>query len=1167
MREIPLYADIPLAALEQEQPLRACPDCKRCSLHEGVRSVCMQAAGDPGGALLIGDYPGAVEDRLGIPFTGQTGRYLQRFVTKIWDKPIAVDNAVRCCPGARSVNEKQVAACRGYAAATLREVKPKRVVAMGGKAVLGVLGRAVPLMSARRGYGWLYNGNIDSSETPIPVFQVFNPVTALRNRFMRKMFEADLTWALTCNIPEPPPWEENCFVIETREDAEFACQALRAADWFSYDCETAGIQYKDDFMVVALAACAKGSTDVYVWDRRALYNTQTSDALYDILCDKLVAKMGQNLKFDSHAVDCAFGIVLENYYGDVRLWRRLLAADVDASLDVIAELVGLGGIKHEAEVALAKAGRALAKSRREYAKDPDGQSVILSTENPILLNACRNPDESAKVYTYGLIDNTVMLRYCARDAMTTTRAGELLEDRLERDEPIKRVWDEIVKDSNRAIKTIEGWGIPTSAERTAMYQAHLKRKMDAVQARFDTYGDFKPNSPKSVGDLLYGKLGLHPPKQTNTGNPSTDHESLKALRGQHSVVDDLLEWRRLGKLYGFATGIERHICPDGRIHPSIKIDGTRTGRLSCIAEGTPIEVIRDVSRYPNGVPIEQVRSGDYVYTFGGDNRLTIRKVLRVLKNGRRALVRLHWRGQGGYSKGFVDLTPDHRVRLFDGTYCRVDALKSGDRVCALSRGLNAYGYARLWATHEKEIREHKFVYQHFFSDCPEHIHHVDGNKLNNVAPNLVGKSAVDHLSEHGRNPSDALRQHRSARMRQQHVAGIMPKVPNGAKNWSWKDLTVTEATLLLESNKWSITLAAKAGNWDFATFRSKLVSLGFDCDEIKRKSRAVRWESILQAAAIARAARCGNNHVVVRVEDLGVDGEVYDLEIEDTHNFIAGGIAVHNCHEPNLQNISRPKDEDAKYARDLFVALDDWELLEVDYSQLELRVATMLCQDPKMLEIWKSGVDYHRRTAESIAGVAWGIKPDQVTSEHRSSAKTVNFGIIYGMTVPSLAKRIGCSVSLADKIYKSVTGEFRVFSKWCKQQIENARRTGHVWTWWAGQRARRRPLWSIADHDEKRRSNAENGAVNTPVQGTASDFCLASISVLIDWLLGSGLPAELVLTVHDSVMFHARSDVIDEVGSNAQRIMTQWDSAGVPLVVDMKRGKSWGSLEDYKIAA
>jgi DNA polymerase-1 len=238
----------------------------------------------------------------------------------------------------------------------------------------------------------------------------------------------------------------------------------------------------------------------------------------------------------------------------------------------------------------------------------------------------------------------------------------------------------------------------------------------------------------------------------------------------------------------------------------------------------------------------------------------------------------------------------------------------------------------------------------------------------------------------------------------------------------------------------------------------------------------------------------------------------------------------------------------------------------VDYSQLELRVASMLCQDPKMLAIWQSGVDYHQRTAELISKVAWGIDPSQVTKEHRSKAKVPNFGVIYGMTSRGLAAKLGCSVREAEKIINAIKGEFVVFDRWCKDQVAQARKTGFVWTWWAGLPARRRPLFNVDSRAPGKRSNAENGAVNTPVQGTASDFCLASITELVPWIIKSKLPVELVLTVHDSIMFHARSDVLEEVAVNAQRIMTQWESAGVPLVADMKRGISWGSLVDYKLA-
>jgi len=852
MRQIPLYKDTPLAAVEVATPIDSDPSCQLCKFGESARNICMMAEGDPGGILIVGEYPGVMEDRAGIPFSGPAGRYVRKLVNSYFDGPVAYDNGIRCAPGSTAIGDKQLAACRGHLAATIREVQPKRVIAMGNKAINSVLGRSVQAQSVRRGYGWLYNEDIDGTCTPIPVFELMNPVSAMRNRFLRNWFESDLRYALNCAMPALPPWEEYCYVVENAQDAEYACEALRQELWFSFDTETAGMMYKKEFQVVTLAAVARYSNEVFVWDRDGLIRKPTRGPLIKLLNDRQVKKVGQNLKYDAHAVDSGLGAELANYHGDSRLWRRLLYADVDASLDVMAELVGLGGIKGEAEEALVKACRVIAKARREYIKDKDSFLLDPNGVDPLILAACENPDESSKTYAYGLLPWEILVRYCARDALSTARVCELLEKRLEKNAPVKRVWDVIVKDANQSIKQIECWGIPTSMENAKLYQKHLETKMDDVQNRFAQYKDLKPNSPASVSALLFKKIGLHPPKLTNSGGPSTDSESLKALKGQHPVVDDLLEWRRLTKLHGFAKGIQRHICDDERIHPSFKIDGTRTGRLSAV--------------------------------------------------------------------------------------------------------------------------------------------------------------------------------------------------------------------------------------------------------------------------------------------------------------------------NPNLQNIARPKDVESKMARDLFVAREGYIFVEADFSQLELRVASMLCQDPKMLKIWQSGVDYHQKTAELISQVAWGIPPSEVTKEHRSKAKVPNFGVIYGMTPKGLAGKIGCTVQEAENIVNAIKGQFTVFNRWCKQQIINARKTGYTHTWWDGQEARRRPLVNIADPDDRRRNGAENASLNTPVQGTASDFCLASIVQLVKWLKEDAVPAELVLTVHDSVMFHVEESAKDEVCYNAVRIMESWPSAGVPLVADLKVGTAWGSLEDYKLA-
>lgn len=271
-----------------------------------------------------------------------------------------------------------------------------------------------------------------------------------------------------------------------------------------------------------------------------------------------------------------------------------------------------------------------------------------------------------------------------------------------------------------------------------------------------------------------------------------------------------------------------------------------------------------------------------------------------------------------------------------------------------------------------------------------------------------------------------------------------------------------------------------------------------------------------------------------------------------------------SCTDPNLQNIPRKDSPEGKMARDCFVAAPGRVLIELDYSQLELRVAAMLSGDPLMRAIFDEGVDYHQRTAELISQQAWGIEPDAVESKHRTQAKTVNFALLYGMSDKALAAKLGIRVGQAARVRDGILGKFRVLAKWSRTKLSETRRSGEAWTWWDGERARRRPLWRIADQDSETKSRAENGAVNTPVQGTASDYCVRSLAECVTWIVEDGIEdlVHLVLPVHDSLMFDVVEEMAEETLAVARAIMQSWPSAGVPLNVDAKIGRSWGSLED-----
>ena len=308
--------------------------------------------------------------------------------------------------------------------------------------------------------------------------------------------------------------------------------------------------------------------------------------------------------------------------------------------------------------------------------------------------------------------------------------------------------------------------------------------------------------------------------------------------------------------------------------------------------------------------------------------------------------------------------------------------------------------------------------------------------------------------------------------------------------------------------------------------------------------------------------------------------------------------------DPNLQNITTGEremyDKDlAKMAREVFVASPsrvlppipewvqdlfgmppiqddgvvaqrDFSIISADYSQLELRVACMLCGDPEMKAIFDSGVDYHLRTAQMLSKIIWGIEPDQVEKSHRKACKAINFGLLYGQHDKQLAQKIGCDVEMAKRIRAAVLGKFKVLDAWIRERLWYAQRYGGAWTQWNGRDARWRPLWRIGDdRDKNAKGSAERSAWNTPVQGTASEFCVQSLLKLVRWVRENKLEeyVKITLPVHDSIMADARSEIAHPVAQRIHAVMKGWKTPfNVPLEVDVEIGRSWGSLEKIDIS-
>jgi DNA polymerase I len=251
---------------------------------------------------------------------------------------------------------------------------------------------------------------------------------------------------------------------------------------------------------------------------------------------------------------------------------------------------------------------------------------------------------------------------------------------------------------------------------------------------------------------------------------------------------------------------------------------------------------------------------------------------------------------------------------------------------------------------------------------------------------------------------------------------------------------------------------------------------------------------------------------------------------------------------PNLQNIPI-RTELGRQIRAAFIPRDGWKLLVADYSQIELRLLAHMSRDPLLVDAFRKGEDVHTRTAAEV----FGVPPIMVSPELRRNAKTVNFGIIYGLSPFGLAAQLGIPQSEAQAYIQSYFGRYAGVKKFIDRQIEEVRRSGETRTLFG----RRRPIPDINSRNPNARGFAERTAVNTPLQGTAADLIKLAMIRIDHRLRESGARAAMLLQVHDELVFEVPPEEVTEIGRLVKHEMEQVHALEVPLVVDIGVGDNW----------
>lgn len=347
------------------------------------------------------------------------------------------------------------------------------------------------------------------------------------------------------------------------------------------------------------------------------------------------------------------------------------------------------------------------------------------------------------------------------------------------------------------------------------------------------------------------------------------------------ICNDLLELRHAAqrkKMYR-PEWVQKYVV-DGVVHPRF---------WACVSKDTLIEMPRDLSIHPDGIPITDIRPGMLVYTFNEHNVLVLRKVRMVARTGRKVLYRLKADPShtgGGGTKVELKLTADHKVKLVSGKWKRLNELVIGDRLLCMPTRSFADHYPMLMGKYVngksgERVDEHLWVGKQLYEVPSTHIvHHRDENHLNSSVDNLEVLSRGDHKRHHSMFSNDK-------------VLNILAGKESGSKSAATRSAR-KRGLIPLSTIKYTAEYVRSALNGECTdpdmqpnTIRKVarkmgLIPIGFKVSEVT--GQLVQKKSYIS----------GSNHVVTSIERIGID-EVWDMEVEGTHTFIGNGIALHNC--------------------------------------------------------------------------------------------------------------------------------------------------------------------------------------------------------------------------------------------------------------------------------
>ena len=649
---------------------------------------------------------------------------------------------------------------------------------------------------------------------------------------------------------------------------------------------------------------------------------------------------------------------------------------------------------------------------------------------------------------------SVMYEYAAYDAVLTFRLFEAIKPLFDEEE-LAETWEHKQK-FVRTIIAMERRGVRVDTALAKRMQIHGEMIMDDIREELK----LNPGSTKDLKVLLIDKLGLPVVKATPAGAPSFDKEAMavydRALELQENHTAELITayrgWQK--SVSSNYIPYQELLSPDGRLRPNYKLHGTKTGRMSCVSADTLIEMPRNLVEYPDGIPITEVKEGDWVYCFDWKRRLTLKRVKWVGQTGVKLTYLVTLQNSAGDTKT-LRLTPEHLVRLYHGDWRPAGSLMhkagqptryAGPRVMHMVKRQFDNGYVKFFpnsvASGNGMIsgginREHRFVLEKVTGkkiSTKYDVHHIDGNKANNHPSNLEA---------------------------------IPYKLHRGHKD------------------------------------------VGYG------KAYSEHYTGPV-------------NYRVVSVQPAKVE-PVWDMEIEDVHNFIANGVCVHNCEKPNLQQIPRSGDKAWNgEMKSTFIPEEGYELYEADYSQLELRLGTAYAGEEGLKRIFAEGRDVFTEMSNDL-----GMS--------RQNTKTLVYTIQYGGGINRISTVFAVSRERAEQLRENYFSTYPGFHSVAMVATQKAKHVGKL------------KLWSGRYRHFLYPREEAHKAFNSVIQGGAADIVERTMVRCFE-SVDNDEECRMLLQVHDSIVWEIKKDKVDKYLPMIKEAMTNIEpDFGVTFAVDIHK--------------